>query len=82
MAILPTTGYFERVLAEKRPYMRREWCEEALSAPDHKTLQADGRIRYYKYIPEAARFIRVITLEDGKTLHNVFFDRNFKPTEQ
>ena len=66
-------------MREKRPYLKIEWCEWALREPDHKILQSDGRVRYYKYIAEDGKFIRVITLADGETLHNVFFDRNFKP---
>jgi len=61
--------------------MKREWCLEAINFPDHTVLQDDGRLRYYKYIEEAQRFVRVITLEDGETVHNIFFDRRFKPQE-
>lgn len=28
------------------------------------------------------RYLRVITLEDGKTVHNAFFDRNFRKEGQ
>jgi len=28
------------------------------------------------------RFLRVVTLEDGETLHNAFFDRNFREEER
>ena len=27
------------------------------------------------------RFLRVITLDDGETVHNAFFDRNFREDE-
>jgi len=77
---MKTTSYFEdEVLGKKRPHMKREWCKRALQNPDHKMLQSDGRMRYYKYITEAQKFVRVITLEDGETVHNIFFDRRFKP---
>jgi hypothetical protein len=77
-----TTWYFEnKVLGKKRRYMKREWCEAAMHSPDHKVVQADGRVRYYKYIAEAEKFVRVVTLADGKTVHNIFFDRRFKPKE-
>ena len=76
---MKTTPYFDKNMREKRPYLLLEWCQQALVAPDHKLVQPDGRVRYYKYIVDAGKFIRVITLEDGETLHNVFFDRNFKP---
>lgn len=74
---MKSTAYFIRNMNEKRPYLKLEWCELALREPDHKLLQSDGRMRYYKYIDEVKKYIRVITLEDGETLHNVFFDRNF-----
>lgn len=77
---MKTTEYFEReVMGKKRPFMKREWCQQAIHFPDHKMLQDDGRIRYYKYIEETRKFVRVITLEDGETVHNIFFDRRFKP---
>ncbi|NBX02765.1 MAG: hypothetical protein EBR02_01600 [Alphaproteobacteria bacterium] len=80
---MKTTHYFAtEVLGKKRPYMKREWCMAAITAPDHKVLQPDGRIRYYKYIEDAQKFVRVITLEDGETVHNIFYDRRFKPKEQ
>jgi hypothetical protein len=62
----------------KRPYIRREWCEETLRAPEEIARQEDGRIRYWKYIPELGRVLRVVTLEDGETVHNAFPDRSWK----
>jgi chorismate-pyruvate lyase len=42
-------------------------------------MQADGRIRRWKQIPEAdGRWLRVVLLEDGETVHNAFFDRRFR----
>lgn len=77
---MKTTRYFEEnVLGEKRPYIKREWCADAIRTHDYKMLQPDGRIRYYKYVAEADKFLRVITLEDGETVHNAFYDRRFKP---
>jgi hypothetical protein len=29
-------------------------------------------------VEEQNKFLRVILLEDGETVHNAFFDRNFK----
>jgi len=43
-------------------------------------MQADGRIRRWGRIPEAGnKWLRVVVLEDGTTVHNAFFDRRFKP---
>jgi hypothetical protein len=39
--------------------------------------QSDGRIRKWGYISEVDKYLRVILLEDGETVHNAFFDRNF-----
>jgi len=41
--------------------------------------QADGRIRRWARIPEMNnRALRVILLADGETVHNAFFDRDFR----
>jgi hypothetical protein len=33
-------------------------------------------------VPElSGRILRVVTLEDGETIHNAFPDRNFRPAE-
>jgi len=62
----------------RRPYIQREWCERAIRAPTRKETQPDGRIRQWIYIPELEKYLRVVTLEDGETIHNAFPDRNFK----
>jgi len=36
------------------------------------------RIRKWARIAETGRFLRVVVLEDGETVHNAFFDRSFK----
>jgi len=70
----------------KRPYIRREWCAEAISAPVRREVQSDGRIRFWGKVRQAGetrpRFLRVVTLEDGETVHNAFFDRNFREEDQ
>jgi len=43
-------------------------------------MQADGRIRRWARIEEAeGRWLRVVLLADGETVHNAFFDRGFEP---
>ncbi len=46
--------------------------------PDKTELQSDGRVRKWGKIKETNKYLRVILLEDGKTVHNAFFDRSFK----
>jgi hypothetical protein len=77
---LKTTRYFEEQILHKRPYIKREWCEQALRQPAHREVQPDGRIRHWVLIPELGRYLRVVTLEDSMTVHNAFLDRNFKET--
>ncbi|PKB72317.1 MAG: hypothetical protein BZY87_00555 [SAR202 cluster bacterium Io17-Chloro-G6] len=74
---MKTTRYFEEQVLRKRPYINREWCELALTQPARVEVQSDGRIRYWAYIMELGRHLRVVTLEDGETVHNAFPDRDF-----
>ena len=75
---MKTTRYFEEQVLRKRPYIRREWCEQALARPLLRQAQPDGRIRYWIRIPELRKYLRVVTLEDGETVHNAFPDWHFK----
>ncbi len=55
------------------------WIESVIAFPDAHEIQSDGRQRFWKKIEEAeVRYLRVITLEDGETIHNAFFDRRYK----
>jgi len=53
-----------------------------LPFPSRLETQADGRIRHWgevQLVGEAApRMLRVVTLEDGETVPNAFFDHNFR----
>lgn len=71
------TAYFRHRVLQQRPYIRLEWCEQAVQRPAYKETQPDGRIRYWIYVEELAKYLRVIMLADGETLHNAFPDRNF-----
>ena len=76
---LKTTQYFETQVLRKRPYIKREWCERILASPIRKEAQPDGRIRHWGRVPELQnKVLRVVTLEDGLTVHNAFPDRDFK----
>lgn len=75
---MKTTRYFEEQVLRKRPYIQREWCEQALLAPVCREAQLDGRIRHWIFIVEHQTYLRVVTLEDMVTVHNAFLNRNFK----
>jgi len=78
-----TTRYFREQVLRKRPYIQLEWCERILAQPIAKMVQADGRIRFWGVVPElGGRVLRVVTLADGETVHNVFPDRDFQPPAQ
>jgi len=58
------------------------WIEKVIANPLKVEIQADGRKRCWAKIDEnEGRYLRVILLEDGETVHNAFFDRNFKEIE-
>ena len=77
---MKTTRYFREQVLRKRPYIQLEWCEKILAEPAAKMVQADGRIRFWGFVPELGwRALRVVTLADGETVHKAFPDRDFKP---
>jgi hypothetical protein len=76
-----TTRYFEEQVLRKRAYLRLEWIESVLRTPVRCELQADGRVRWWGYIPALGRHLRVVTLEDGETVHNAFPDRDFRESK-
>ena len=76
---IPTTSYFREQVLIKRPYLREEWVQRALRQPIRREVQSeDGRVRHWVFIAEAGKYLRVVTIEDGRTVHNAFFDRGFK----
>ncbi|MXP40910.1 hypothetical protein GRI75_04530 [Altererythrobacter soli] len=77
-----TTRYFEEQVLRKRPYLTVEICRGVLADPLHQEVQDDGRVRHWGRValpdePEM-RILRVVTLEDGETIHNAFLDRGFR----
>ena len=78
---MKTTKYF--LATQQRPdraLIKREWIEYVITKPEHSFIQQDGRIRLWSKIDAMeGRYLRVVLLEDGETIHNAFFDRRFKP---
>jgi hypothetical protein len=63
-----------------RAMITDEWVQRAANTSIREVKQADGRFRRWVQIPEMEnRYLRVILLEDGETVHNAFFDRGFIP---
>ncbi len=61
-----------------RKGIKKEWIEQVYKFPEHEQTQTDGRKRKWGYIKEVEKYLRVVVLEDGETVHNAFFDRDFK----
>ena len=79
---MSVTRYFEEQVLRKRPYLTIEMCRAVVAQPLRRIVQEDGRIRHWGRVtlPDGgeARILRVVTLEDGATLHNAFLDRGFR----
>jgi len=74
------TEYFEKEVLRKRPYLKKEWCIQVIENPLKVEPQEHNRFRFWDVITELeGHVLRVITLEDRKTIHNAFPDRGFKP---
>lgn len=77
--MVKTTKYFDFTKGrEDRKIIKQEWIVSAMEHPIHEEIQKDGRIRRWTWVEEESKFLRVIPLEDAKTVHNAFFDRSYK----
>jgi hypothetical protein len=75
---MKSTAYFREQVLRKRPYLQVEWCLQVIANPIQREEQPDGRLRFWGYIEELnGKALRVVTLEDGETLHNAFPDSGF-----
>ncbi|BBO17004.1 conserved hypothetical protein [Candidatus Brocadia pituitae] len=74
------TEYFENEAMRKRPYLKKKWCIQVIENPIKVEPQENNRFRFWGLISELeGKILRVITLEDKRTIHNAFPDRRFKP---
>jgi hypothetical protein len=79
-----TTRYFAEQVSRKRPYLHDEWISAVLAHPIAREVQTDGRIRFWGRVERddgKVYILRVVTLDDGETVHNAFFDRDFKEAD-
>jgi hypothetical protein len=81
-----TTRYFTEQVLRKRPYLQLEWCTAVIAQPLRREVEPEGRIRFWGMIVDprdgTTRILRVVTLDDGETVHNAFFDRRFRKDER
>jgi hypothetical protein len=81
-----TTRYFDEQVLRKRPYLTVQMCRAVVADPIDSAVQADGRVRYWGRVNlpggAEARILRVVTLEDGETIHNALLDRGYREDEE
>ena len=75
------TAYFHSTRQRPdRAGIALEWIRCVIDHPVREQVQQDGRIRRWASITEAnGKYLRVVLLADGETVHNAFFDSSFKP---
>ena len=75
---MKTSKYFE--YARRRPdraMITDAWIREVIENPVETGVQSDGRFKKRAFIKDAGKYLRVNLLEDGETIHNAFFDRDY-----
>ncbi len=73
------TEYFEKEVLRKRPYLKKEWCINVIENPLKVEPQDNNRYRFWGIVEALEnRILRVVTLNDKKTIHNAFPDRGYK----
>jgi len=72
------TRYFAEKVAGRpdRADITAEMIMTTMQAP--RFVQADGRIRRCRWFAERGRWLRVVLLADGATVHNAFWVRGFR----
>lgn len=65
---LETIKYYDTKAKYKHPEVEYEWIKRTLANPYYSEVQQhNGRIRYYGYIKEIGKWLRVV-IDDGKLL--------------
>lgn len=63
------TQYFSFIRQRPdRAIIKDEWILDTIKKPVKTAVQSDGRIRKWKFIEEAGKYLRVILLEDTARL--------------
>jgi hypothetical protein len=76
---MKTTQYFDYTRQRlDRAQIKEKWIKFVIENPEQTETQSDGRIRKWARISEVNKYLRVVLLEDGETVHNAFFDRSYK----
>lgn len=77
------TQYFLHTkIRPDRSSIELKWIEDTINDPVYTEVQSDGRIRKWRWVQEEDKYLRVILLSDGETIHNAFFDRQFREEKE
>lgn len=78
---MKVTEYFRATRSRgDRIGIQEAWIRQVIEMPEREERQADGRIRRWARVDEAGgKVLRVVSLADGETVHNAFFDRGYRP---
>lgn len=76
---MKTTQYFDRIRHRvDRALIKDSWISQVILNPEARSVLADGRVRLWARVAQMEnRYLRVVLLADGVTVHNAFFDRSF-----
>lgn len=72
------SGHFTSYSLKEREYLSVELCESIIKKNLYSEIQSDGRVRYWGYVPEYDKYLRVVVEPDGETILTAHFERNFK----
>ena len=76
---MKTTKYFDYTrLRSDRRNIKDAWILYVIEHAEKTSIQDDGRIKKWAFIQEVQKYLRVVLLEDGETVHNAFFDRRYR----
>ncbi|MDA1349830.1 MAG: hypothetical protein O3A47_13345 [Chloroflexi bacterium] len=76
---MKTTAYFS--YTRRRPDragIKDKWIQLAIDEPLREQVQSDGRVRRRVFVQQENKYLRVVLLEDRETVHNAFFDRDYR----
>jgi len=71
------SNHFTNDVLPKRAYLSEELLIEMINNPIQIEKQTNGNIKLWGYSSEYKKHIRVILLDDERTVLTAFFDRDF-----
>ena len=70
------TKYFMQTRQKfNRAFIKQGWIESVFYNPEFEQEQYDGRIKRWAYSREDEKYLCLVILEDGETVHNAFFEK-------